>query len=341
MENSLSVLENVKLENWQNLPEPLLLTIFAKLDVFSLISASKTCKKWTRLASDFTLVSHLDLTSCSVSIGQLRRIITFAGSNLISLRLKGHYFQTQQWNKPVSHTLNKKVMKKMRNKCPNLKYLYLQNISDDIFLSFLPNSLVCLSIVDSVIMPDCLFRTCNRHQSMQQLETVKLLNISSCDIFESNDCELLNSFISLQYLFLEGLSRINDGGFLSISSFILQNLLVIDLEGTEVKDESLMHLLENCINIQALFLGKTAIVGNLNLPSKTLYNIREVCFYGCDISSALVRNFLYKYPTLEFINVSPNVKFLFPHVNIVKSKKDSEFWCCSHFMKYESQFYKR
>lgn len=102
-------------------------------------------------------------------------------------------------------------------------------------------------------------------------------------------------------------SRINNGGFFWLDFPILQSLLVLDVEGTEITSEIFIYVVKSCSSLIEFYFGDTYIDSNivhLKRDKVVAKNITRLCVYNLDLNTSSL-NFLNEIlPALNELNLN-------------------------------------
>lgn len=327
--------------DWLLLPESLWLTIFSKCDSTDLLNIKDVCHQWKRIAKDISLTSHLDLTSKPISINLLLKMISFAENNIKSIRIRGHWNRNSLIDPNIglnAKTINTKVMKKLMNKCKQLKSLYLIDINDMISCQHLPQNLIHLSVNYCEINSYHFFYPLD--QKSDRFETIKCLDISYFELFDSLMCRLLNEFKSLKCLFMEGLMRVNDGGITHLTTCLVSQLVVIDLEGSDVKDESFQYIINNANKLQELYLGRTLTTAKIDFNKSVSKSLKFLCLLNTLIDCESVVNIMKTHSSLISLNCNQNIREIINSpILTTKVNNNNPNNNCLHYQKHRCDRY--
>ena len=101
--------------------------------------------------------------------------------------------------------------------------------------------------------------------------------------------------------------RINNGGFFWLDLPILQSLLVLDVEGTEITSEIFIYIVKSCSSLIEFYLGNTYVDSNivhLKRGKVVAKNIARLCVYNLDLNTNSL-NFLNEIlPALSELNLN-------------------------------------
>jgi hypothetical protein len=118
----------------------------------------------------------------------------------------------------------------------------------------------------------------------------------------------MNELKSLKYVYMEGLCRVNDGGLSHLNNSLISQLVIIDLEGTDVKDESLQRLLYNGNVLRELYLGRTQITGKIDFNKSVSTQLKVLCLLNTLIDIQSMRSFLRMHSSLTCVNCDENIR---------------------------------
>lgn len=307
------------------LPDSILLEIFSYLSFFELSQASQVCKTWRRIAHDDSLRKIIDVREKSLSIKQVWNLLRYQCSPILrDLRLKGYLFLSKgkpNWRKA---TVSQAVLNKLQKRCPDIKTLCLEEVflgahvnGNGLNVCNFPKSLTCLSFQKCFLHCDKLFGK----NSAEYLPLLEHLDLSYCTLVCSHDMLYFSEFKHLKRLYIKGCYRINDGGLEHINS-ILCNLQVLDVEETDISDNSIISLLNNGTNLKELYIGHNMIT---NMPFITVTKtspIEILCLQNTSVSRDVLN---------RFINIFPNLKYLTIHgtkTSVHKKDVNAKFYNC-------------
>lgn len=327
--------------DWPSLPEHLWLTIFSKCSALDLLIIKDVCLQWRRIATDFSLTSSLKIESTQEAIkcGSLKNLLSFTCDNLITLSINGlpppprehlTFIIGSPPKNPFWLYINNEVMSVLRDDCKQLRRLALSYINGDLTYQSLPSELSHLWL--TYYHSDCQKLFNPQSLDSSKFNSIVYLNLSHIEEFESQICRSLNQFISLKYIYLEGLYRINDGGIAEMNSSLISKLVSIDLEGTDISDDSFNYILKNGDSLQELYLGKTNIFGDLKLRESVATNLKFLCLIDTKVNSVNVNVILQNFPTLVSLNCDLRLsKFI--ESSVVFTQKTRNFnETCHHYI---------
>ncbi|XP_054163899.1 F-box/LRR-repeat protein 12-like [Oppia nitens] len=305
--------------NWSSLPETLWLSIFSRCHSIDLLVIKDVCHQWRRIAGDLFLTSCLDLRSKAVDVVKLKELLDFVTDNLVVLKINNILTtkKCMDFNELIdsfadlsigrSDTLMIEVMDTLRQKCSQLRRLSLEGITNYVPYDSLPNGLTHLSLI--YCRSDCLIIfDSNVDHLLTKFASIVYLNISHFNVFDSQMCHSINSFVSLKYLYMESLFRINDGGLSNITPKLISQMVVIDLEGTDVTDESLQYILNNGQSLEDLYLGQTLIKANIDFRKSEAKHLKKLCLLKTNVSTKSVLNILRYHSTLCSVRCDETIK---------------------------------
>ncbi|KFM75251.1 hypothetical protein X975_14904, partial [Stegodyphus mimosarum] len=157
-------------------------------------------------------------------------------------------------------------------------------------LKDMPSSLLHLSVRGSEIYPDLFFGT-NPHFAVPHLTCLDIGGVSN--FLTSQDLHVFSTLKSLRSLYLEGCFRINNGGIESIVT-ILPQLEILDVEGTDISNEGVRTIFDNCANIRELYIGHTSINDDAfsRIVKNKMPHLTFCCVRNTNISSASIHTFI-------------------------------------------------
>lgn len=111
------------------------------------------------------------------------------------------------------------------------------------------------------------------HPAIPHLRKLRALDISRCNELDNSTLQLISQHLShsLEVLYMKGLSKVTDEGFMSIcrSCLLLQ---VLEISNVKITDESGIAIGENLTQLRALYMRD-----NYLLTNKSIDNITEKC----------------------------------------------------------------
>ncbi len=289
--------------NWSELPESLWLKIFSYCDSIDLLRIKDVCLQWSRISKDISLTSRLDLRSNIISKKLLLKMIKFCQNNLTSLRVKGYWNRSPiVWIDSKDYDIvNEKILRTLKRRSKRLKYLFIENICGLNSNRYLSKHLIHLTV-------NCCETSVNFFSNPLKTPNLECLDISHCQTFESQMCLFLNELKSLKSIYMEGLGRVNDGGISHLNNCLISQLVIIDLEGTDVKDESLQRLLYNGNSLRELYLGRTQITAKIDFNKSVSTQLKVLCLLNTFIDIQSMTSFLRIHSTLTCVNCDENIR---------------------------------
>lgn len=195
----------------------------------------------------------------------------------------------------------------IRERCPHLKTLIIESAFiakhinfTDITVEDLPQKLCVLSLRKSFFHTDQFFCSVS-HPTVPK---IKVLDCSSCWCVTDNDIPFFSRLSDLQEIYLAG-CPITDVG-VAILLKAVENLKVLDLEGTGVGDLTISSLNQFCRSLEKLYLGNTTVTDDdlLMLEGTNLRVLQTVCLRKTEISCAAIKSLIISVSTLRYINVT-------------------------------------
>lgn len=294
----------------EQLPESLLLEIFARLKFKDLCSCASVCRQWRRVAHDRVLRRTIDVLAHPLSSQHAWHLIrAHADANLMELRMSGGvymYFSSRR----AQYTYTPKFFKYLAKCCPSLKVLHFTDAflarnmtTTKMSISDLPPFLTHLSLRGCFFHPAEFFRTLFGRPALLSL---RFLDLADCNLVSSVELGRLEQWPSLRALCLQGCHRVNDGGLSNILP-IISNLVVLDVEGTDISDRGVHMILLHGLNLKYLFLGHTSFDGEVfALVSSQLEGLRKLGLTHMCLRRTLVQE-EHLYRLLEMV---PNLMWL-------------------------------
>lgn len=109
---------------FHKLPDHLILFIFHRLNLKSLLSCQQTCLRFYNISHDKTLKRVIELKGKEVELGLLRKVISFANRDLLSLTVHC----SKEDNSDDKTVVTSKLFKRIYNKCPKLWFIEFESI---------------------------------------------------------------------------------------------------------------------------------------------------------------------------------------------------------------------
>ena len=327
--------------DWPSLPEHLWLTIFSKCNALDLLVIKDVCLQWRRIANDFSLTSNLRIENAQGKIksDSLKKLLSFACDNLTTLSINGlpppprehlTFIIGSPPKDPFWLYINNEVMTTLSVKCKRLRRLALSHINADLTYRSFPSELTHLWLTN--YHSDCQKLFNSKTLDSSKFDSIVYLNLSHIEEFESPMCRSLNKFESLRFVYMEGLYRINDAGIAELNAQLISNLVVIDLEGTDISDQSFNYILNNGHCLRELYLGKTNIFGDFDLRESMAKNLKVLCLINTKVSSDILNGFLTNISSLVSLNCDLRLsKFI--NSSIILTKETKNFIeTCHHYI---------
>ncbi|XP_023228108.1 F-box/LRR-repeat protein 12-like [Centruroides sculpturatus] len=322
------------------IPDSILLEIFNYLSFIELSRASRVCKTWYRVAHDDSLRKIIDVRGKSLSIKQVWKLLRYQCTPILrDLRLKGYVFLSKgkpNWRRA---TVSQAVLSKLQKQCPDIKTLCLEEVflgahvnGNGLNICNFPRTLTCLSFKKSFLHCDKLFGT----NASKYLPYLEHLDLSYCTLVCSHDMIYFSEFKHLKKLYINGCYRINDGGLEHISS-IFCNLQVLDVEETDICNNSIIAILKNGINLKELYIGHNLIT---DIPFVTITkssSLEILCLQNTLVTDCTLKSFADVFSNLKHLNIQGtkiSEKKIKEHLNVKLPncfvKCDKTFAKCDH-----------
>ncbi|XP_004632924.1 F-box/LRR-repeat protein 12 [Octodon degus] len=188
-----------------DMPDSVLLEIFAYLPVRDRIRISRVCHHWKRLVDDRWLWRHVDLTLYTMRPKVMWHLLRrYMASRLHSLRMGGYLFSGSQ-----APQLSPALLRALGDKCPNLKRLCL-HVADlsAVPITSLPHTLQTLELHSCEISMAWLLR----EQDPRVLPQLECLVLDRVPAFRDEHLQGLPRFRALRSLVLGGTYRVTETG---------------------------------------------------------------------------------------------------------------------------------
>ncbi|XP_041358086.1 F-box/LRR-repeat protein 12-like isoform X2 [Gigantopelta aegis] len=207
---------------------------------------------------------------------------------LLTFRLRG--FLDPSGTKWKKHSLSDAMLGELRDRCPRIKSLHLEQCNTDNLTSDkLPSSLTQLTLRNCSWQPRWL------KPSDQILSNLKHLDLSQTTRVDNFDAEDISTFSSLEELKLNSCYRVGETGLEKLTK--LSRLRELEISGTGCTDMALHHICRHLGDLRRLNISKcTKFTGssiqNIGLSLKCLeyLNVSECtqlnlawlqCLSGC------------------------------------------------------------
>ncbi|XP_076311069.1 F-box/LRR-repeat protein 12-like [Tachypleus tridentatus] len=303
------------MEITQNLPEVVLLKIFRLLQFGDLCRAGRVCKLWYQLTRSKTLWRFVDATDIKLTTQQLAKLVSRLTTAVNHLYICGLVLNEVPFLTPG-------LIAEISRNSPDLQTLVIEGAFvakqinwTDITIQDLPPKLTTLSLRRSFFHADQLF-CCTDSPSGPQL---KCLDVSHCWCISDHDMPFFTKLSNLQELYLESCDYISDDGvFMFVSRS--ETLTVIDIEGTNISDDTLHIISERCPKLQKLFLGKTWVTdrGIMSLSDKAFPSLEMLCLSKTMVTITGIKYLCESQKTLKWLKISES-KLLLQDVQDVMS----------------------
>lgn len=298
----------------EQLPDSLLLQVFKHLMFRDVCTCARVCRRWRQVAGDRTLRRAVNALSTPLSLRKALSLVRACGGrNLVELRISGRV--NMYFSKHKGYRFTPKFFRHLANSCPSLEVLYVTNAflasnSTTTTATFadLPATLVKLSLRDCFFHPAEFFHTNPLRPALPHLQ---LLDLGRCSLVSSIELKKLERLPQLRALCLEGCYRVNDGGISNIPH-VLDNLLVLDIEGTEITDRGLCMVLGYGIHLKCLFVGHTQVTGKafsealpyIRRHLESSEGLTHICLRRTRVTEGHLSKLLEVSPHLVFVTVT-------------------------------------
>lgn len=231
--------------NIEQLPDNIILEILSYLSVKDLCISGQVSRRWRRIARDNSLWRHVDLLPYRLVPQRIWKVIrTHLSECLLTLKIKG-FVDTGLPNQK-KHSLTNAMLQDIKERCPNIKELYLHGCNTEILdATLLPMSITSLTIASSSWKP--------RWLKQALFSNLIYLSLKDSVRVDNFDVEDIIKFTDIKKLILRKCYRISDPGFQKIATSFT-NLEELDLSCTECSDLALHHFSRHLVNLHTLVL---------------------------------------------------------------------------------------
>lgn len=288
------------LNKFENLPDVILLKIFGFLYVGDLCRVGGVCSRWYRLSRSPGLWKRVDTHDMQLTSYQMQKLVPILPACVVHLQIRGL---------PILMVplITPQVAIEIRERCPDLETLIIEDAFvakhvhfTDITVEDLPQKLSVLSLRKSFFHPDQFFCSVS-HPTVPK---IKVLDCSQCWCVTDDDIPFFTRLTDLQELYLEDCSITYAGVSLLLKR--IENLRILDLEGTRIVDGTVILLATQCQTLEELFLGRTS-VGDKDfrvLPAGSLLKLTSLCLMQTPVSNTGLRTVLQRLSSLKALNVA-------------------------------------
>lgn len=274
---------------------------------------------------------------------QVQKLLSTLPNCVSYIRICCLYCPRKQPN-PIFTSENAKNLKEY---CPHLETLIIENAFlatyktlTDIAVDNLPQKICVLSLRGSI------FRTRYFFSNVNICLNMKVLDFSSCICIRDNHLACFSKMRSLEELYLAGCQIYHPGIKMLLDT--PQNnttlrLKVLDLESTEINDDTILLLQERLHTLEKLYLRRTKLTDECftYLDRYSFQRLETLCLQNTAITYAGVKSLLrlqsLRYITLSVSDIYKNgVLELHPAWHKMlrfKSDKADDPLFCDHFMK--------
>ncbi|XP_064606850.1 F-box/LRR-repeat protein 12-like [Liolophura sinensis] len=238
------------------LPDNILLEILSYLPVKELCMAGRVCRRWRRVVRDNSLWRHVDLSSYSLNLQQMWKVIrTHFSPVLLSFQIKG-YCPNSKTSGPTrrkKQVLSSAMLRELKDRCPSIQTLCLYHcFTKNIDAVDLPSSLSTLVIKKSIWEPKWLELVLKKNT----LPNLTHLDVSDCVRFDHIDLQQIStSGLNLQVLKMNGCYRIKEKGFTCLSHG-MPTLKILELSDVNLTPLACHHIGRNLNQLKHINLQK-------------------------------------------------------------------------------------
>lgn len=195
----------------------------------------------------------------------------------------------------------------IRERCPHLKTLIIESAFiakhinfTDITVEDLPQKLCVLSLRKSFFHTDQFFCSVS-HPTVPK---IKVLDCSSCWCVSDSDIPFFSRLSDLQEIYLAG-CPISDSGTVTLLKAV-ENLKVLDLEGTDIRGQTMETINQYCQSLEKLYIGNTATTDDdlLTFKGTSLPMLQTLCLRKTRISCTGIKSLIVSLHSLKYVNVA-------------------------------------
>lgn len=313
------------------LPDVVLLKIFKLLKFADLCKVGRVCQRWYDLSRSQALWTSIDASIPEITSTQMEQLAALLTASVQRLHVasfphRGLFFTAC-------------AIRDLRGHCSELTTLIVENASLTVLNDFssvtvadLPPTLQTLSLRRSFFQADRFF-------ALLAVRNLSVLDLSFCWCISDADIPFLTQLPNLHELYLEHCEEIRDTGIALVVSHG-RSLRTLSVDGTQITDEALRTIAENCRVLERLYLGCTAVtdIGVSYLCGKgARLPLRELCLQQTRVASEATKSLLATFPHLCWLNVEeqmPPSRSLFLDAGRLDGFVTcGRFWkACDHFL---------
>lgn len=297
-----------------NLPDDILLDIFATLYFEDLCHCSQVSQRWHRLAQSLcvkqiSISKHLKNRKLSLLIDH-----PFITTHLETFKYLNN--SDFRWTYLKKSTFSKLRSRKIK------KLILAKCVISSVMVRDLPPTLKHLSLWGCRIDPHQLF-----WNPTNELD-VTCLDLSGVNtFFTSENLDLVLRLKNLRCLYLEDCFRINNGGIELIID-ILPQLQVLDLEGTDISNYIVRMIMFYGSELKELYIGHTCIDDDAfsSIVVGSQQNLSTLCVRNTVITQTCIDKLIFSFNSHIRILSRFDCPFYLPTSNL------NYFKSCNHYL---------
>ena len=260
------------------LPDDIILKILSFLDTYSLVLASKVCRKLHQVGEDVSLWRCLDARRMNLTLIHLWKLsYSKLNEKTKELHVRGRHCNTSG---PIEH-LPLAYLDNLNKRCPNLTGLSLEYFDlQDIPLEFLPQNISHLSLAGSMLTMgwfDVL-------KCRDLLISLKTLDLQYCTKVSNSDLESLCYLRNIETLLMTNCYRISARGIPGIMHN-MKRLSVLDFSGCPGVNNVVLYYISRLTQLRILRIRYCHLITDNGIKSLFAFTVgatlRELDIYSC------------------------------------------------------------
>lgn len=245
--------------NIHKLPDNILLEILSYLPVRDRCISGRVCRRWRKIAQDYSLWKHVDLLPYMLD---LRKMWTFIRAHLSTklrtLRIRGVADRkTHEIKPPLSETM----LGELRTRCTALSCLHMQPGSViGLSATLLPGSLTHLTLRRCMWQPHWLKDSASHFSNLQYLDLSETVRVDNHDLVD------IAQFSKLTVLKLDGCYRVEEQGLEAVVT-ALAELDTLNIRDCQTTDLVVHHIGRNLKSLQDLDISGSCLLTDSCVPT--------------------------------------------------------------------------